>query len=215
MTHILRIDASSRPAAYSDNRKGSHSRALANRIVANLKAKNDNAQVGHRDLSSDPIPHIRDATIAGFYTPPEELNDELRSALGLSDTLIAEVRSADAIVISCPIYNFTLPSSLKAWIDHIVRIGHTFAYEDGSFRGLVDDRPTYLALAYGAGGYRDGGTLESYDHLKPYLTMILNFIGIQSITAFAIEATTSDDATLSGEYEKAFLAVDTAITEGG
>lgn len=135
----------------------------------------------------------------------------MRDALALSDRVIAEVKAADAIVISAPIYNFSIPSALKAWIDHVLRIGHTFAYEDGQFQGLVEDRPVYLALSYGAGGYGDGGPLQSYDQMKPYLTMILNFIGLTSVTALSIEATTADAATIAAEREKAFAATRAAL----
>lgn len=96
MTHILLVDALSRLAEYSANGRGPHSRQLANRIVTKLQATRSNAQLGHRGLSSDPIPRIPDATIAGVYTPVEDLTDELREALVLSNTLFAEIRSADA-----------------------------------------------------------------------------------------------------------------------
>ncbi|MEO3415738.1 NAD(P)H-dependent oxidoreductase [Roseovarius sp. CAU 1744] len=211
MTRILRIDASSRPAIDLAGGEGSYSRALADRIVSELEAKYPGADVVHRDLAVDPIPHIAEATIKGFYTPVDALTDDLRDALVLSHRVIAEVKAADAIVISAPIYNFSIPSALKAWIDHVLRIGHTFAYEDGQFQGLVEDRPVYLALSYGAGGYGDGGPLQSYDQMKPYLTMILNFIGLTSVTALSIEATTADAATIAAEREKAFAATRAAL----
>lgn len=211
MTRILRVDASSRPATDPEGGEGSYSRELADHIVSELQATHPDADVVRRDLAADPIPHIADATIKGFYTPAEALTNELRSALALSDQVIAEVKAADVIVISAPIYNFSIPSALKAWIDHVLRIGHTFAYEDGQFRGLVDDRPVYLALSYGAGGYGDGGPLQSYDQMKPYLTMILNFIGLTSVTALSIEATTADAATIAAEREKAFAATKAAL----
>ncbi len=211
MTSILRIDASARPAISPEGGEGSYSRELADRIVAGLQERHPGATVVTRDLAKDPIPHIADNTIKGFYTPADALTDDLRAALHLSDAVIAEVTSADAIVISCPIYNFSIPSALKAWIDHLLRIGHTFAYEDGQFHGLVDDRPVYLAFSYGAGGYGEGGPLQSYDQMKPYLTLILNFIGLTSVKALSIEATTADADIVSAERRKAFAAVDAAL----
>ncbi|MDN8926719.1 NAD(P)H-dependent oxidoreductase, partial [Staphylococcus aureus] len=78
----------------------------------------------------------------------------------------------------------------------IMRIGRTFAYEDGAFRGLVEGKRAYVAYSYGAGGYGEGGALNSLDFLRPYLTLILNFIGITDVTSFAVEATTADATTV-------------------
>ena len=195
MTTILRIDSSSRPAAPEGTPvEGSFSRALADRIVVRLGGARPGATVVQRDLVADPIGHIADATIKGYYTPPEAMTDELLAATAQSDALIAELGAAGAVVLSAPLYNFSVPSALKAWIDQIVRIGRTFAYEDGQFSGLLSDRPTYLALSYGAGGYAPGGPLEAYDFLRPYLTGLLNFIGLASVDVFAVEATTAPDA---------------------
>jgi FMN-dependent NADH-azoreductase len=195
MNRILQIDSSSRPTAPSESAiEGSFSRALADHITDQLSSVTPNAEIVNRDLVADPIAHIADQTIKGYYTPPEAMTDDLRKATAQSDTLIAELRDADIVVLSAPLYNFSVPSALKAWIDQIVRIGHTFAYEDGQFRGLLADRPTYLALSYGAGGYAPGGPLESYDYLRPYLTGLMNFIGLTSVEVFTIEATTVPDA---------------------
>lgn len=213
MTTILRIDASSRPAVDPAGGEGSYSRDLADWIVASLQARDTSAQILHRDLAADPIPHIADATIKGFYTPKEELTDSLHAALALSNAVIAELKAADVIVISAPIYNFAIPSALKAWIDHVLRIGHTFAYEDGQFRGLIADRPVYLALSYGAAGYGDGGPLNAYDQMKPYLEMVLNFIGLNSVTPFSVEATTADAETIKAQRAETFAAVSAAFAD--
>lgn len=195
MTQILRIDSSSRSAAPADRAtEGSFSRALADHLVSNLTARRPGAQIVARDLIADPIPHIADTTIKGYYTPPEEMTDALRAATAQSDALITELQAADAVVISAPLYNFSVPSALKAWIDQIVRIGRTFAFEDGQFAGLLADRPTYLALSYGAAGYAPGGPLEAYDSMRPYLLGLMNFIGLQSVEIFTVEGTTAPDA---------------------
>lgn len=192
MTRILRIYSSSRPGS-----AGSRSRALAGEIVRNLYDQDPKAEIITRDLASVAMPHISNEIIAGFYTPTDHLTDDLKQALALSDELIAELKSADAVVISVPIYNFSVPSALKAWIDHVMRINLTFSYEDGQFGGLLTDRPTYLAYAYGAQGYGAGGMLESYDHMRPFLNLVLNFMGNTSISSFSIEATTADEATVA------------------
>ena len=103
-----------------------------------------------RDLVHSPLPHISNATIAGFYTPPELCSAEMKSATALSDDRIAEVRDADLLLISTPMYNFSLPSALKAWVDQIVRIGHTFSYSpENGFSGLLPGKRAIVVAAYG------------------------------------------------------------------
>ena len=214
MTTILRIDSSSRPSSASlpEGVEGSYSRELADHLIERLQVGHSDAQVIVRDLVANPVPHIANETIAGYYTPPEAMTDVLRGATALSDELIAEVKSADAIVISVPIYNFSIPSALKAWIDQVVRIGHTFACENGEFSGLVQDKPTFVCFSYGAGGYGENGPLHAYDHMKPYLTMVLNFIGLSNVETFAIEATTADAATIADARLAAMRAIDQRFT---
>lgn len=212
MTTILRIDASARPGpAYAAGDQVSFSRTLADAVQQGLIGRHG-ARIGTlRDLATDPLPAIADATIKGFYTAPEAMDDRLRVATALSDSLIAELEAADILLISTPMYNFAVPAALKAWIDQIMRINRTFAYENGQFSGLLKGKRAYVAYSYGAGGYGEGGALHSYDFMRPYLTLILNFIGIEDVTSFAVEATTADPATVDaamgvalGEIERHF-----------
>ena len=113
MTTILRIDSSSRPIAPKGSSiEGSFSRAIADRIVARLTDLKTDTNIVGRDLIAEPISHITDETIKGYYTPQEYLTAELRAATAQSDELINELRDADAIIISAPIYNFSVPSAL-------------------------------------------------------------------------------------------------------
>lgn len=179
---LLRVDASSR-------QQGSISRRLADAIEARWLAAHPHGRVLRRDLATHPVPHIENNTIVGYYTPPADMTPALQAATALSDELIAELKSAHTVLVASPIYNFSLPSALKAWIDQIVRIGHTFAYEGGQFRGLVHGPRAVLALAYGAAGYQ--GALAAMDHLRPYLSQVLPFIGIDDVRVIAAEATTA------------------------
>lgn len=205
VTHptLLRIDASARLA-------GSTSRRLADGIESRWKAQFPRGTVIRRDLAADPISHITDITIQGFYTPPDQLTAALRAAIAHSDSLIAELKSAHTVLISTPIYNFALPSALKAWIDQIVRVGHSFAYEDGQFRGLVKGPRAVLALAYGAGGYQ--GPMAAMDFLRPYLSSLLNFIGIAQVQVIAAEATTADAATAAAQVDAAEREIQSLFT---
>ncbi len=209
MTNILRIDASARPGpAHAAGDQASFSRTLADAVQQGLTAHHGGQVATMRDLAADPLPAIANATIKGFYTPAEAMDDRLRAATALSDTLIAELESADILVISTPMYNFAVPAALKAWIDQIMRINRTFAYENGEFSGLLKGKRAYVAYSYGAGGYGEGGPLQSFDFMRPYLTMILNFIGIEEVTSFAVEATTADPATVDAAMVAAIAGIE-------
>src|SRR5690242_20223798 len=116
---VLRIDASARL-------ENSHSRAMADRFQNDWFEARPQDQLIVRDLARDPVPHIEQETIQGFNTPPEQLTPELAKALELSDRLIQEIQSADIVILSTPMYNFSVPSVLKAYFDHVIRIDRTF-----------------------------------------------------------------------------------------
>ena len=205
MKNILRVDASSRTT-------GSQSRALGDYFEGAWVKQNPGDRVVRRDAAENLIPHIASQTITGFYTPKEKFTGELHNATALSDRLIGELRAADVLLITVPIYNFSIPSALKAWIDQIVRIGHTFAYDGKNFTGLVTGKRAYVICAYGAGGYLGNGPLAGYDFLKPYLTLILSFLGIQDMRFFAVEGTTLDEATVSANVDKVKREIASAIS---
>ncbi|MBV8428595.1 MAG: NAD(P)H-dependent oxidoreductase [Hyphomicrobiales bacterium] len=203
MTTLLRIDSSSRTL-------GSRSRELGDSFEAEWLASRPTTRVVHRDLAADPVPHIADQTIAGYYAAPEEMTGELRAATALSDNLIAELKSADVLLITVPMYNFSIPSALKAWIDHIVRINHTFSYDGRAFTGLVTGKHAYIACAYGAAGY-DGGPLSAYNLLQPYLQLLLNFLGFSDVTFIGVEATTADNNVVRANLDAACRQVKQTI----
>jgi len=206
--NLLRIDTSSRPERTSaSDHGGSYSKEMASHLVNCMTARYPDMDIVDRDLLQTPLPHLSNNTIKGFFTPDHLLTDDLATATALSDVLIGEIITADILVISMPIYNFSVPSRFKAWIDQIVRMGRTFAYEDGNFRGLLENKQAYICYAYGAPGYLNDGPLSGYDFMAPYVKMILNFIGITEITAFAMEATTADEATVQSEQDKAFALI--------
>ena len=216
MTTILRIDASARPGpAHAAGEQASFSRTLADAVQQGLIGHHGAQVATMRDLATDPLPAIADATIKGFYTPAEAMDDRLRAATALSDSLIAELEAADILLISTPMYNFAVPAALKAWIDQIMRINRTFAYENGEFSGLLKGKRAYVAYSYGAGGYGDGGPLQSFDFMRPYLTMILNFIGIEDVTSFAVEATTADMATVDAAMVAAIKGIERHFAGAG
>ncbi|MFV2058361.1 MAG: FMN-dependent NADH-azoreductase, partial [Thiohalomonadales bacterium] len=121
MTRLLRIDTSSRS-------QGSHSGELADFVEKSWLDHFPRDEILSRDLARDNIPHLSNSTIEAFNTPLAQHTPAIKNASRLSETLIAEFQSADVILLSVPMYNFTIPSVLKAYIDHIVRIGFTFDY---------------------------------------------------------------------------------------
>ncbi|MCP5162327.1 MAG: NAD(P)H-dependent oxidoreductase [Hahellaceae bacterium] len=182
MPTLLRLDSSPRE-------EGSHSRAIADLVEQHLQSTHSDLIVTRRDLSMMAIPPIANETITGFYTPEEAMTPALKEATSRSDELIAQLKSADSLLISAPMYNFSVPSSLKAWIDQIVRINETFSFDGASFKGLVPVKRAILALSYGAQGYTDGGGLAPMNFFEPYLVSLLTFLGVEHIEVFRLEGT--------------------------
>lgn len=200
MATLLRIDSSSRL-------EGSHSRALGDEFQSLWGTRRAGGTVLHRDLAKEPIQQIGQTTIAGFYTPADQMTSELHEATKLSDNLIAELQSADCILITVPIYNFGVPAALKAWIDQVVRIGHTFSYDGANFGGLVKADRAIVITAYGAAGYLNNGPLSGADFVKPYLAFLLGFLGIGDVRFVGLEATTGDAEAIKIGFTGACQAI--------
>ena len=165
---ILRIDASMR-------KNGSYSRALGDRLIAQLKSQSLST-VKVRDLA-DGIPNIDETWIGANFTDIAERTAEQRSVLSCSDALISELKSADTLVIGLPIYNFNVPAAFKAWIDQIARAKITFRYGDSGPEGLLKDKKSYVILS--SGGTQLGSNI---DYVSDYMHHILGFIGIKDVT---------------------------------
>jgi|SRR5579872_603375 len=178
MKKILNIQSSPRGG-------DSYSIQLADAIVAKLHTIDPDSTVETLDLVKTHFPHLEEAHIASFYTPAERHTQRERIAIRHSDESIRAIREADILVIGAPMYNFSIPSVLKAWIDHIVRAGVTFAYTDKGPQGLVKGKKVYVAIA--SGGVYSDGPMKSMDFIEPYLRSVLGFIGLIDITFFRVE----------------------------
>ncbi|NML20813.1 FMN-dependent NADH-azoreductase [Pseudoflavitalea sp. G-6-1-2] len=178
MKNILHIISSPR-------QQESSSIKLGNRIIEKLLTQYPGSSVTTHNLSQTHYPPLQEAQIAAFKTPPNALNAEQQQLLSLSNKAVAQLAEADILVIGSPLYNFTIPAGLKAWLDHIVRPGLTFTYENGKPQGLLKVQQVYLALAAN-GVYSDGPT-KHWDFAEPYLRHILGFIGLSNITTFRVE----------------------------
>jgi FMN-dependent NADH-azoreductase len=154
-------------------------RLLTDDTVDQLRRHHPNALVVIRDLAADPIPHLSPDGVNGVRTPNAVTPAEI-AARKLSDELIAELRAADTIVIGAPMYNFGLPSTLKAWFDHVLRAGETFSYSEAGPKGLLEGKTVIVIEA--RGGLYSEGPAQAYDFQEPYLRHLLAFIGLTDVT---------------------------------
>ena len=166
---ILQINASARSA-------GSNSTRLADAISARLLAQNAGAVIELRDLASNPHPVLDEPALGALFTPADQRSAEQAARVALDDQLIAQVKSAEVLVLGVPMYNFGVPVQLKTWIDAIARAGATFRYTENGPVGLLGGKKVYVALARG-GLYRD----TPADSQVPYLKAILGFLGMTDI----------------------------------
>jgi FMN-dependent NADH-azoreductase len=194
MKNLFRLDSSTRT-------QGSFSRQIGDHLEQVWAAHNPHVNIVHRDLAANPIAPLENQTISGFFA--KELTPDLQAATAQSDLLIAELQAANTLLITTPMFNFSIPGGLKTWIDQIVRIGKTFAFDGSSFQGLLNNKTAYVVIAYGAGGYGEGQGFATANFVKPYLQFILEFIGVSQVVFFELQATNSNspEAT-AAELEK-------------
>jgi len=178
---ILRIDSSAR-------QDGSISRAIGDEVVRRLTARHPGATLAHLDLAGG-MPHIDDAWVTANLTAADERSPAQRTRLSLSDDHVAALRDADAVVLTAPVYNFSIPSVLKAWIDHVCRAGLTFRYTADGPQGLLADRPVYLVMA--SGGVPFGSPV---DFASGYLRQVFRFVGIEDVRLIGAEGVAVDAA---------------------
>jgi FMN-dependent NADH-azoreductase len=180
MKKILHIISSPRGAA-------SFSIKLGNAIIEKIKAEYPGSTVKETDLVNQHFPHLEEAHLTSFFTPAENRTPENIIAVKHSDDAIQDILDSDIIVIGAPMYNFTIHSALKAWLDHVVRAGVTFKYDENGAEGLIKGKKVYIAETSGA-VYTEG-PMQSFDFIAPYLKTILGHIGLTDITVFRIEGT--------------------------
>jgi len=178
MKKILNITSSPRGAASSSIK-------LANAIIGKLRAAHPGAVVETIDLVKLHFPHLEESHLTSFFTPAEKHSEQDRAAIRHSNEMIRAIREADILVIGAPMYNFSIHSALKAWIDHIVRSGVTFRVSEAGVEGLIKGKKVYVAIS--SGGVYSDGPMKSYDFIEPYLRSVLGFIGLTDITFFRAE----------------------------
>ncbi len=185
MAHILHIDSSPR----GDR---SVSRTVSKDFMTAWKQSHPDDTFAYRDLGHHPVPHVDEPWIAAAFTPPPNRTEELDRAIALSDALVDEFLAADRYVFGVPMYNFSIPSTFKAYIDQIVRVGRTFAVNEQGFQGLVDSSKKMLVITARGGSYQQGTPAASYDLQEPYIRSIFGFVGITDITFIHVDNLNSD-----------------------
>jgi FMN-dependent NADH-azoreductase len=184
MAHLLHIDSSPRGTR-------SQSRRMTREFVEKWQLAHPNDTVTYRDIGRHPVPHVDESWIAAAFSSPEQHTPELQKAISISDQLVDEFLAADIYVIGVPMYNFSVPSTFKAYIDQIVRVGRTVAFEPNDsanvFKPLVLGKKMFIVEARGDSGFHPGGQYEKMNHHDPYLVTVFGFMGITDITFIHVE----------------------------
>lgn len=166
--HILVINSSL-------SGKASVSRILVEDTIKRLLELDPGAVVTYRDVGEALIPHLTPATVAGVRATKAEL-----ASKALSDELIGELQIANLVVIGAPMYNFSIPSTLRTWFDHVLRPRVTFAYSDAGPQGMLTGKRAIVVES--RGGLYSAGPAQATDFQEPYLRQLLGFIGITDVT---------------------------------
>lgn len=169
MSRLLVVESSAR-------QQGSISRQLTAEFLQRWQASHPVDQIVQRDLASTVLPHLDTDLLGGWMKSAAEQTPAEQAALARSNELTEELLAADALVLAAPMYNFGIPSTLKAWLDHVLRAGVTFKYTETGPQGLLSGKRAIVLTA--RGGVYAGGPL---DHQEPYLRQALAFIGIHDV----------------------------------
>jgi len=195
MSTLLKINAS----LFSANGQSSQ---LAERFAAAWQASHPGSRIVERDLAANPVPHLDGARFMAFLAKPEERSAEQQAVVDFSDALIAELRAADVIVIGLPMYNFGIPSQLKAYFDHLARAGVSFRYTAAGPEGLITGKKAYILAARG-GVY--AGTPK--DSQTAYVRDFLGFIGMTDVEFIYAEGLNMGDESKHTALAQAHQAI--------
>ena len=187
MNQILMVEA-------SPVNGDSKSRRLAWELEARLRAAYPYAQIVRRDLAAAPVPHLDEAAVRAIGS-----RAGADPALKLSDELVSELLGSDLVVIATPMWNFGIPSALKAWVDHVVRAGKTFSYSASGPVGHAKGKKAILIAA--SGGVYSSGPMQAFDFVVPYLQRVLGFIGITDVQTIRVEGQGSPSLAEKGFAE--------------
>lgn len=195
---ILHLDSSILGAA-------SGSRTISAGIVAQLQTLHTDSKVVYRNLVDDALMHLSGRHLAAFQGAAV-LDPMLGADIALGASYMDELFAADTIVIGAPMYNFTIPSQLKAWIDRVVVAGGTFSYDEKGVQGLVKGKKLFIASSRG-GVYLGESPMAFLDHQETYLLGVLGFIGLTDVTIIRAEGSNLGEEVKVAELAKAKAAI--------
>ena len=185
MSNVLIVESSARL-------QDSFSRELTQQFISHWKTLHPADQLTVRDLAANPVPHLDADLLGGWMKPEAQRSAAEQQSLQRSNRLTGELLAADVVVLAAPMYNFAIPSTLKAWLDHVLRAGLTFKYTDTGPQGLLTGKKAYVLTA--RGGIYAG---SAADHQEPYLRQVLAFIGIHDVTFIHAEG-----MNLGGDFQE-------------
>lgn len=197
--NVLQVNASAR-------REGAQSTRLADLVVERLRKDNPDMSLTVRDLAADPHPALDEAGLQALFTPETDRTPEQAARVALDDALIAEIQAADVVVLGVPMYNFTISSQLKNWVDAIARARVTFRYTENGPEGLLKGKKVFVALARG-GKYR--GT--DADTQVPYLKTILGFLGMTDLSFLYVEGLAMGPEAVEQAFDSARTELEDAL----
>ncbi|BAN47460.1 FMN-dependent NADH-azoreductase [Metapseudomonas resinovorans] len=189
MSRVLVIESSAR-------QQGSVSRQLTQDFIAKWQTEHPADEITVRDLAVDQVPHLDADLLGGWMKPADQHSESEQAALQRSNLLTEELLAADVLVMAAPMYNFAIPSTLKSWLDHVLRAGVTFKYTETGPKGLLTGKRAFVLTA--RGGIYSGSAL---DHQEPYLRQAMGFIGIHDVTFIHAEG-----LNLGNEFQEKGLA---------
>lgn len=195
MATLLQINSS----LFGEN---GNSSLLAQEFVDGWKTQNPNGNLITRDFSKESVPHLDAARVQALFTPEADRTAEQQQVVNYSDQIIAEIQTADVIVIGVPLYNFGVPSSLKAYFDHIARAGVTFKYTETGPVGLLNSKPVYIIAT--RGGVHQG---QPSDTQSQFLINFLSFVGLKDVHFIYAEGLNM------GQKDQAFTAAKNLIAQ--
>ena len=199
MKNVLIINASSRDAK-------SKSKKLTKIFVEKWKNVNPNDNFIYREIGKGLIPHITEDWVEGAFKPEETRTDNEKKALQISDELVRELKDSDVVVLSTPMYNWSIPSSLKAYIDQVLRANETLAINPETpkspYVGLLKNKKAFLILVRGGTGYANGEFYSHMDFQTTYLKTVFNIIGITDIESIIMDSADINEKESESSFQK-------------
>lgn len=208
MKNVLVINA-------SPNQQDSQSRMMTERFVRLWAQQNPADTFTFRELGNAAFPHVDQQWIKAAFTADEAKTADDKHAIALSDSLVTELQNADVIVLGSPVHNLSVPSTLKAYFDQIIRIGITTRLAPGTpgspYVGLLKNKKAYLFLVSGGYGFGQGEIYQHMDFLEPYLKALLQMLGVTDVTSVKMNHTTMGEEQRLRSYHQACGEIDALL----